>query len=165
MFNLINFASSTPPMHSPPKTTHRTFFIWSSLASGTVLIAEKSQQKVICFLYVDGVRFLAGLLNCTLAKDYSSSSYNFKQRLVIFSLKQRKLHFVSVPELLSFISPGFVDLPKVFYMFSYVLVPPLILFIEVPVFQNRLCKSFYSSGPQSYILDVWWEGCKLRRWW
>lgn len=164
MFNLINFASSTPPMHSPPKT-HRTFFIWSSLASGTVLIAAKSQQKVICFLYADGVRFLAGLLNCTLPKDYSSSSYNFKQRLVIFSLKQRKLHFVSVPELLSFISPGFVDLPKVFYMFSYVLVPPLILFIEVPVFQNRLCKSFYSSGPQSYILDVWWEGCKLRRWW
>lgn len=125
----------------------------------------KSQQKVICFLYVDGVRLLAGLLNCTLARDYSNTSYNLKQHLVIFCLKQRKLHFICVPELLSFISPGFVDLLKVFYMFSYILVPPLILFIEVPVFQNRLCKSFYSIAQQSYILGIWWEGCKIWRLW
>lgn len=69
------------------------------------------------------------------SKGLLQLQYNFKQRLVIFSLKQRKLHFVSGPELLSFISPGFVDLPRFFYMFSYVLVPPLILFIEVPVFR------------------------------
>lgn len=84
----------------------------------------------------------------------------------ILYLKQRKLHFVSVPELLNFISPGFIDLLKVFYMFSYILVSPLIFFIEVSVFQNRLCKSFYSIARQSYILGIWWESCKLRRlWW
>lgn len=106
-------------MYLPPKTRQNIFHrLRISIAGGTFLITVKSQRKVILpFPLCGWVQIPRCLLNFTPARDYSNSSYNLKQHLVIFCLKQRKLHSTSVPELLCFISPGFVDLLKVFICF------------------------------------------------
>lgn len=153
------------PCHVTTHSKAQNIFhaLWSYLCGETYLVTVTSQQKYTYCLAADGVRCLRGLLNCMLTRDYSNTRCNLKQHLAIFHLKQRKLHSISVAELLSFISPGFVDLLEVFYLFSYIPDPPLILFIEVPVFHTTPCKSFHSIAQQSCILGIWWESSKLRR--